>query len=164
MSFEADLVELLPRLQGRARKLTRSTERARDLVQDTVLRALERKDKFAPGTNLAAWLYTIMYHLYVNEVRHVTRFPHVSLSPVDGEGEGAFVPTAPPPQEYTQALRQCLARIKEFVTPEMVAPVLLAAAGWEMHETAERLKIPHGTVKSRLCRGRARLKEAFQWS
>lgn len=161
MSFERDLVELRPRLLSLARKLARDNETARDLVQDTLLRALERKETFAPGSNLKGWTATIMYNLWINSVRHRTRFQHVSLA--SPEAESLYAPVIGPSQEYAHALKQVLLRIREYVKPGMIHPVLLAALGWEQHEISARVGIPQGSVKSRVSRGRSAIREAWSW-
>src|SRR5437763_5428538 len=69
-----DLLEpQIPRLRRYARALTRDTQRADDLVQDTLLRALIKQDRWEPGTNLRAWLFTLMHNQYVNDVRRANR-------------------------------------------------------------------------------------------
>ena len=63
----------IPRLRRYARGLTRASDRADDLVQDTLLRALTKLHLWQPGTDLRAWLFTIMHHQYVNKVRSEAR-------------------------------------------------------------------------------------------
>ena len=65
--------EEIPRLRRYARALTRSSDRADDLVQDTLLRALTKLHLWQPGTDIRAWLFTIMHHQYVNTVRREAR-------------------------------------------------------------------------------------------
>jgi RNA polymerase sigma-70 factor, ECF subfamily len=69
-----DLLEpQIPRLRRYSRALTRDTQRADDLVQDTLVRALMKQDRWEPGTNLRAWLFTLMHNQYVNNVRRANR-------------------------------------------------------------------------------------------
>src|ERR1700730_15474344 len=72
----------IPRLRRYARALTRNTAKADDLVQSSLVRALEKQHLWQPGSNLRAWLFTILHNQHVNEVRHSLR--QTSLGPVEG--------------------------------------------------------------------------------
>lgn len=146
--FEALIAEQIPRLRRYARVLVRHTERADDLVQDTLERSWARRHRWQPGTDLRAWLFTIMHNLHVNQVRR--RDPE-SLDddpelPVPAAQEQAFA---------VRDLQQALARL-----PADYREVLLLIAVEELRysEIAEVLNIPVGTVMSRLSRGRERLR------
>jgi len=71
--FNDVLESQIPRLRRYSRALTRDTQRADDLVQDTLVRALMKQDRWEPGTNLRAWLFTLMHNQYVNNVRRANR-------------------------------------------------------------------------------------------
>ena len=87
MSFEVLLEAQIPRLRRYARALTRDQHRADDLVQDTLLRALTKQDRWEPGTNLRAWLFTLMHNQHVNDVRRQNR----GASAVDLEEVSGFL-------------------------------------------------------------------------
>ena len=73
-TFADDVVGHAAKLRGYARKLAGNRSLVDDIVQDTILRALIHSDQFKPGTNLSAWLYTILRNCYFNELRRAKRF------------------------------------------------------------------------------------------
>jgi DNA-directed RNA polymerase specialized sigma24 family protein len=84
MTPRPDLIEHIPRLRRYARALTRDAARADDLVQDTLERALAKLDLWRPGTDLRAWLFTLMHHLFLNQQRN--RPPEETPSTAAEEG------------------------------------------------------------------------------
>ena len=143
----------IPRLRRYARALTRDVSRADDLVQSCLLRAVAKQHLWEPGTDLRAWLFTILHNQNVNDVRRSMR-------------EGAAVPvedvapvlTAPSNVEASLQLRD-LDRAITILPGEQRQVILLVGLeqmGYE--EVAKILGIPVGTVRSRLSRGRASLR------
>src|ERR1044072_4768626 len=91
-----DLLEpQIPKLRRYARALTRDTHRADDLVQDTLVRALAKQKHWQPGTNLRAWLFTLMHNQYVNDVRRSQRDASaVNIDDISESLEATSDPTA----------------------------------------------------------------------
>lgn len=158
---QPDLLAALPRLRRYARVLTGDVTRADDLVQDTLARAWEKRRLWAAGSDLRAWLFTVMHNLFVNQralARHERQ--HVSLDAEDEGGEAWRIPVRS--MQYTHMelveLTQHVGRL-----PVDQREVLLLAVVEEMRyeEIAAALAIPVGTVMSRLSRAREKLRAAF---
>lgn len=146
------LEQEIPALRRFARALVGHPERADDLVQDTLERALTRLDSYTPGTNMRAWLFTILRNAHINELRRArtTTAPDETLE--------ALSPPAPAGQDHGLAMRD-LQRALAQLTPEMREVLLLIGLeGLSYEEAADVLGAKVGTVKSRLCRGREALR------
>jgi RNA polymerase sigma factor (sigma-70 family) len=141
----------LPRLRRYARALVGDRASADDLVQDTLERAWSRLDQWRAGSDLRAWLFSIMHNLRVDQVRR----PSLSTHSMEED----FVD---PPARATQADRLEVRDLEFALTllPEREREVMLLVALEEMsyQEVAIALGIPTGTVMSRLSRGRERLR------
>jgi RNA polymerase sigma-70 factor (ECF subfamily) len=154
---DPDLIAALPRLRRYARVLTGDLNRADDLVQDTLTRAWAKRELWREGSDLRAWLFTIMHNVHINQFSLRQReFTEISL---DGdEGAGAWEI----PVRATQSDRVELAEI--FVQigrlPDEQREVLLLAAVEELRyqDIAKVLGVPIGTVMSRLSRAREKLR------
>jgi RNA polymerase sigma-70 factor (ECF subfamily) len=154
--FEREALVHLDALYSFALKLTRARDDAEDLVSDTMLRAFDRWEQYQLGTNIRAWLFTILYHTFVSRKRRIDA-REVQL-PEDAEGWSAYeaVGEADPEGTFYDSF------IDEEVTREIdrlpedyrTAVVLSDIQGLRYAEIAEILGIPEGTVKSRLFRGR----------
>ena len=152
-----ELLAAIPRLRRYARVLTGDAARADDLVQDTLARAWENRRLWQAGTDLRAWLFTIMHNVHVNQLSTARRdAANVSL---DAEGGTAAwqVPVRANQIERVELLElvQQMGRL-----PPDQREVLLLAAVEEMQydEIAAMLDVPMGTVMSRLSRARAKLR------
>ncbi|HYE01308.1 MAG TPA: sigma-70 family RNA polymerase sigma factor [Alphaproteobacteria bacterium] len=150
--FRSQLVECLPQLRAVARSLTGNRERADDLVHDTLLRALSAERQYQPGTNLRAWLLTILRNHYINELRR----RKVEAEPVEDIADSAL-PTAPS-QQHSVEFNEVVAALMKMSVEHREILVLVAAAGLSYEEAAEVCKCAIGTVKSRLNRARLELK------
>ena len=156
-----DLLAAIPRLRRYARVLTGDVNRADDLVQDTLARAWEKRRLWAAGSDLRAWLFTIMHNVFINQ-RALARREKLQVSLDDGgEGEEAWQI----PVRATQYTRVELMELMQHVgrLPVDQREVLLLAAVEELRyeEIAVALSIPIGTVMSRLSRAREKLRNAF---
>jgi RNA polymerase sigma-70 factor, ECF subfamily len=143
----------IPRLRRYARALTRDATRADDLVQSCLLRALAKSHLWQPGTDLRAWLFTILHNQHVNDVRRAVR-EGINI-PVE---DVAPVLTVPSTQGSTLQLRdvdRALARLPE---EQRQVLLLVGLEGMRYEEVAAVLDIPVGTVRSRLSRGRDMLR------
>jgi len=149
-----DLLEpQIPRLRRYARALTRDTQRADDLVQDTLVRALAKQDRWEPGTNLRAWLFTLMHNQYVNNIRRGNRDAGaIDIDEVSASLVATTDPTASRQlHELERALGQLPAEQREVI-------LLVGLEGLSYDDAAAILAVPIGTVRSRLSRGREALR------
>ena len=156
--FEREVLMHLDALYTFGAKLTRDRHAAEDLVSDTILRALERWEQYTLGTNARAWLFTILYHLFIGRVRSVNRevplpdsvdaFPHYEVVG-DPDPEGAYFDSIVD-EEVTRAIESLPEHYREVV-------LLSDLHDFKYAEIAQILGVPEGTAKSRLFRGRRML-------
>ena len=150
-SFQETLVEHLPHLRAFARLLARNRAMADDLVQETVLRALCNIDKFVPGTNMKAWLSTILRNEFYNELRSRARMAaYVAIPRPAGHGGE---------QESAVEMRDFERAVHELPAVQREALSLVGISGFSYDEAAEIAGCAQGTVKSRVCRARIELKQ-----
>lgn len=150
--FEAEALPHLRSLYGTAYRMTRNAHDAEDLVQETFLRAYRAFDGFTPGTNIRAWLFTILHRARTDAFRKAGR----SLKTVELEGEG---PAVPPPQDALAAGGEDLTRALESLPEVFRSAVMLRdVEDFSYEEIARILDVPIGTVMSRIHRGRAQLR------
>jgi RNA polymerase sigma-70 factor, ECF subfamily len=155
MSNIAQLLEpQIPRLRRYARTLTKDLSRAEDLLQNCLVRALAKEHLWEPGTDLRAWLFTILHNQHVNDVRRLVREGNV-VSIEDGTPNLAAAPTVEASLDLGD-VEQAIATL-----PQEQREVILLAGheGMRYEEMAETLGVPIGTVRSRLSRARTRLRE-----
>ena len=152
--FHRLVEQQIPRLRRYARALTRNRERADDLVQDTLSRALIKEQFWQPGTNLRAWLFTIMHNQNVNNVRRDIRESGV----VDMEQVSAplTATTDPAASRKMFELERALAQLP---LEQRQAILLVGLEGLSYEDAAGILSVPVGTVRSRLSRGRDGLRK-----
>jgi RNA polymerase sigma-70 factor, ECF subfamily len=144
----------IPRLRRYARALTHNAARADDLVQSCLVRALAKRHLWQEGTDLRAWLFTILHNQHVNDVRRSAR----GGTEVPVEDVAASLPVT---ENATGALQlrdlhRALGRLPE--TQRQVI-LLVGLEGMCYEQVAQILSIPLGTVRSRLSRGRETLRE-----
>jgi RNA polymerase sigma-70 factor (ECF subfamily) len=139
-----------------ALKLTRARDEAEDLVSDTILRAFDRWEQYQLGTNVRAWLFTILYHTFVSRKRRIDA-REVQL-PEDPDSWSAFeaVGESDPEGRFYDSFidEEVTSAIDDLPEDYRAAVVLSDIQGLRYAEIAEILGIPEGTVKSRLFRGR----------
>lgn len=152
MSDDVSLIaQHLPRLRRYARALTGDRNAADDLVQDTLERALSRFHLWRQGSDLRAWMFTIMHNIYVNQTRSRIRHPHEPLDDAAAEDLRARETDWGELRDLDEALAR--------LPGEQRAVLLLVGLEQFTYEEAARvLEIPLGTVMSRLSRGRERLR------
>jgi len=145
------LLGAVPSLRAFGISLTGDVDRADDLVQDTLLRALANVDRFEPGTNLNAWLFTILRNLFHSEYRKRRR----EVEDADGS-YAATLRTAPDQQAHLdfEDLRAALARLPQ---DQREAVLLVGAQGFSYEDAANICGCAVGTIKSRVNRARTRL-------
>lgn len=143
-----------------ALKLTHNMADAEDLTQDVILRGIERQHLFESGTNLEAWLYVIMNRLFFLQRRRAykinTYFPDDVIYRTMGKGE---MP-ADIQLSDREELKRAFDTMDRCLKPQLKA-IVLAAVDSTYEEAAVKANVPMGTVKSRLHRGRGRLREAL---
>ena len=145
----------IPCLRRFALKLTRDTAAAEELVQECLVRGLDKQHLWRQGTNLRAWLCTILRNQYINEIRRTAREGiAVDLSKVDEQLAD------PPAQEKGLEWRDVTRVLAQLTKGQREAVVLIGLDGWSYERTAAAAGVPVGTVRSRLSRGRDRLKMA----
>jgi RNA polymerase sigma-70 factor, ECF subfamily len=142
---------LIPRLTRYARSLTHDPVNAEDLVQETLSRALEKIHLWRPGTDLRAWLFTIMHHQHVNEVRRAARERSVPLGDRDQPLE--------PHQAKHLEFRDLARAFDALPSGQKRAIMLVAVDEMQYNEAASLLNLPLGTVRSRVSRGRDALRQ-----
>ena len=153
-AFEAEVLPHLDRLFRLAMWLERNRSEAEDLVQETMMQALQSFHRFRPGTNCRAWLTTILQNVRSNRRRARGRSPLVD-DPDDRIGNATpFVP--PVPQHLTD--EELLGALGRIPAPFQEVIVLCDVKELTYKEIADALAIPLGTVMSRLHRGRALLR------
>jgi RNA polymerase sigma-70 factor (ECF subfamily) len=156
--FESEALGYLNSLYGAALRLTRNAPDAEDLVQDTYVRAFRSAKQFKAGTNLKAWLFTILHNAFRNQRRDSGRDP----VEVDSERVETSAPADPSAGPEAQLLREALDADLQAALDEL--PEAFREAVWARDvdefsygEIAEMLGIPPGTVMSRISRGRRML-------
>ncbi|MCA1596625.1 MAG: sigma-70 family RNA polymerase sigma factor [Chloroflexi bacterium] len=168
--FATEIINHLDRLYRTARHLVRSEADAEDLVQDTVIRALERRHLFQRGTHLKAWLLTIMTRLYINRNQQEQRRPQVSLEEIEefdlytkARCTGHCSLSCDPADLVGQRIAAEDIRNAIAELPEEFRSVVVLSVVNEMSyaEIAGALEIPIGTVRSRLSRGRSLLRRGL---
>jgi RNA polymerase sigma-70 factor, ECF subfamily len=152
--FHRLVEEQIPRLRRYARALTRNRERADDLVQDTLGRALAKEQFWQPGTNLRAWLFTMMHNQNVNNVRRDAReSATVDMGQI---GETLSATTDPTASRKIYELERALGQVP---LEQRQVILLVGLEGMSYEDTAGILGLPIGTVRSRLSRGRDALRK-----
>jgi RNA polymerase sigma factor (sigma-70 family) len=148
-----DVVGLLGPLRRYARSLARDESQAEDLVQDTLVRAYERRSSFRPNGNLRGWLLSILHNTFIDSRRrHLAEFRRM-------EKAAELADTAVmPEQENRVRLQQVQAFFMSLPDDQRAALHLVAIEGLSYQEAANALKIPVGTLMSRLGRARAALR------
>lgn len=158
MSLKTHQIEpLLPDLKRYARSLARSEDDANDLVQDCVERALVKGALYKEGTNLRSWMFTLMRNVFISQkrrdavsVRYLQHAMH----------QGSSI--AHPSQMHRVFLNETMQAIDELSEQERSAVTMLGLEERSHQEAAEETRLPVGTMKSRLSRGRANLRNSLR--
>jgi RNA polymerase sigma-70 factor, ECF subfamily len=148
--FHRLVEQQIPRLRRYARALTRNRERADDLVQDTLSRALIKEQFWQPGANLKAWLFTIMHNQNVNNIRQDIR-ESGAVDTVEQVSAPLIATTDPAASRKMFELERALAQLP---LDQRQAILLVGLEGMSYEDAAGILSVPVGTVRSRLSRGR----------
>ncbi|MFY7789052.1 MAG: RNA polymerase sigma factor [Thermoflexibacteraceae bacterium] len=159
--FSDNLNELSVALKPFALKLTRDVEDANDLLQETMLKAYTHLDKFTEGTNMKAWLYTIMRNTFITNYQRMMR----RNTFIDTTENLHYINSS---ESITQNMAfsaftmQDIERAITAVEDTYSTPFIMHFRGFKYHEISEKLKIPIGTVKNRIHIARQELKDKLK--
>jgi RNA polymerase sigma-70 factor (ECF subfamily) len=152
-SLKRDLIAAIPSLRAFAVSVCGNPDRADDLVQETLVKAWGSLDSFSEGTNLTAWLFTILRNIYYSEFRKRRR------EAPDPDGAIAARLVAPDSQHAHMEFQDFREALQKLPLDQREALILVAASGMSYEEAAEICGCAPGTMKSRVNRARNRLNE-----
>lgn len=159
--FNHRIISLQDSLQYYAYSLTTSTDDAKDLLQETFFKAVSNKDKFDPATNMKAWAYTIMKNTFINNYRKMKR----SNTVIDDSQDLYYINnnqkqhSIDPDSHYNHG--EIMKAIRELDEDQRI-PFERHIEGYKYKEIAEEMKLPIGTVKSRIFLTRKKLSEKLK--
>lgn len=161
LEFNARFDQLSVLLQSFAYNLTKNTEDAKDLFQETAFRAMTNREKFRPGTNLKAWLFTIMKNIFINNYRKKVKANTIMDSTDNlyflNSGKQSIANGA----ESNIVMKELVKMISGLDDSTRI-PFLMHYQGYKYQEIADHLDLPLGTVKSRIFFARKELKELIE--
>ncbi|MBD0270461.1 MAG: sigma-70 family RNA polymerase sigma factor [Acetobacteraceae bacterium] len=153
-AFTVAVAAEIPRLRRFARVLAKRADVADDLVQETLVRAIAAQAQFASGTNLRAWLFTILRHARAAAIRRDSRSP---ITPFEEIRE----PAVSGGQEERQAMRDLAVAFARLPKAQQEALWLIVVEGMDYAEAARIQNVPQGTLRSRLSRARDALRQGI---
>jgi RNA polymerase sigma-70 factor (ECF subfamily) len=149
--FRQHLLAAIPKLRAFALSLASHADQADDLVQETLMKAWNHQDSFQPGTNIKAWLFTILRNEYFSQLRKRRR----EVEDADGDYAGNVMTTGG--QESQLDMADLRLALQQLPDDQREAVVLVGASGFSYQEVAEICHVPVGTIKSRVNRARNKL-------
>lgn len=152
VSFKRDMLAALPNLRAFARSLVGHPDRADDLVQDAIMKAWANQEKFEAGSNMKAWLFTILRNEFYSQMRKKGREVQ------DSEGTFTEGLSVRPSQHGVLDLQDFKRALAQLPDDQREAIVLVGASGFAYEEAAEICGCAVGTIKSRVSRARTALK------
>lgn len=155
--FSGQINEMAGILQAFAYKLTKNSEDSKDLYQETAFRALTNKDKFRPGTNLKAWLFTIMRNIFINNYRKKVKANTI----FDSTDNNYYINSGSQTVNNGAESSILMQELKKMITSlddSIRVPFVMHYYGYKYQEIADQLDLPLGTVKSRIFFARKELK------
>lgn len=157
LEFGYHIESLTPSLRPFAMKLTKDTDEAKDLLQETILKAYTNREKFAEGTNLKAWMYTIMKNTFITNYQRMVR-RNTFIDTTDNlhyiNSSDSLTANQAIANFTMDDIDEALSRLQDTYK----VPFLMYFRGFKYHEIAEKLNIPIGTVKNRIHIARKELK------
>ena len=160
IEFGYSIHQIAPKLKPNAMRLTKNMDDANDLIQETLYKALSNRDKFSDGTNLKAWMFTIMKNTFITGYQRMMR----RNTFIDTTDNLHYINTSG--AEENKALSKFTLKDINEALDELSDiyrdPFLMYYKGFKYHEIAERLDIPIGTVKNRIHIARKELKELLK--
>jgi RNA polymerase sigma-70 factor (ECF subfamily) len=161
LDFQSQFDQLTRVLQGFAYNLTKNREEAKDLYQETAFRALSNRDKFTPGTNLKAWLLTIMKNIFINNYRKKVK----SNTIIDSTDNQFLINSGRNTIENDAESQILIDEITEMISnldDSLKVPFEMHRLGYKYQEIADKLRLPLGNVKSRIFFARKELKQKIE--
>jgi len=159
--FSSKVISFKQALTYFALSLTHNSEEAKDLMQDTMYKAILYKDKFAETTNLKAWLYTIMKNTFINNYRK-----NIKIKQVVDTSKDLFLINVPQTNGEVSPISQIAHKDIQLVIAELEddlrVPFMMFFEGYKYKEISEKFNLPIGTVKSRIFLARKKLMEQLQ--
>ncbi len=158
IEFNSAVVSLQHSLKPIAYKLTRDNEEANDLIQETLLKAISNRDKFKDGTNLKAWLYTIMKNTFITKYHRLVK----RKTFIDTTDNLHFINSSSTIDKNHAGSRLAIGEIEKAISGlayEYKTPFMMHFKGYKYFEIADILDIPIGTVKNRIHIARKELKQ-----
>ncbi|MET3793366.1 sigma-70 family RNA polymerase sigma factor [Aquamicrobium terrae] len=156
--FKDDLLKAIPSLRAFAVSLSQNVDKADDLVQETLVKAWDKHESFQPGTNLKAWLFTILRNEFYSQMRKRGR----EVQDTDGIMTARLA--VHPAQHGQLDLDDFRSALEQLPEDQREAIILIGASGFSYEEAAEICGCAIGTIKSRVSRARSRLQEIMQIS
>ena len=150
-TFRRQLLASIPKLRAFALSLASQADHADDLVQETLMKAWNHQQSFQEGTNIKAWLFTILRNEYFSQLRKRKREVE------DADGDYAAGVMTPGGQESQLDMADLRLALQQLPDDQREAVVLVGASGFSYQEVAEICRVPVGTVKSRVNRARTKL-------
>ena len=161
LEFNSNFYQLKQVMEAFAYNLTKNFEDAKDLYQETAFRAMSNRDKFRPGTNLKAWLLTIMKNIFINnyrkKVKRNTIFDSTDNNYYINSGANTIRNSA-----ESDIMMKELNRMVENLEDSLRVPFEMHYVGYKYQEIADKLELPLGTVKSRIFFARKELKHMIK--
>ncbi|MEN3791499.1 sigma-70 family RNA polymerase sigma factor [Fulvimarina sp. MAC3] len=154
--FRRDLISVIPNLRAFAASLAGSFDRADDLVQETLVKAWDKQHTFQPGTNLKAWLFTILRNEFYTQMRKKGREVQ------DVDGIHAMQLAGHPEQQGHLDLQDFRKALDMLPDDQREALILIGASGFSYEEAADICHCAVGTIKSRVSRARTRIGQILQ--
>ncbi|MFN3550006.1 MAG: sigma-70 family RNA polymerase sigma factor [Mesorhizobium sp.] len=151
--FKTGLLGAIPSLRAFAVSLSHNSDKADDLVQETLVKAWDKQSSFQPGTNLKAWLFTILRNEFYSQMRKRGREVQ------DSEGTMTARLAVHPSQHGSLDLKDFRVALERLPEDQREAVILIGASGFSYEEAAEICGCAVGTIKSRVSRARTRLQE-----
>jgi RNA polymerase sigma factor (sigma-70 family) len=161
LEFGYSINKMSAALKPFALRLTKDAEEANDLLQETVLKAYTNRDKFTDGTNLKAWLYTIMKNTFITNYQRMIR----RNTFIDTTDNLHYINSSDNIAENLAFSSFAMKDINKAVNKlddTYKTPFLMHFRGFKYHEIAEKLQIPIGTVKNRIHIARKELKDKLK--
>ncbi len=158
IEFSQRIDQLSNSLQTFAYTLTKNSEDAKDLFQETAFRAIKNREKFAAGTNLKAWLFTIMKNTFINNYRKKSRANTI----LDSTENNHYINSGSKSianQGESNIMMNELTKMVDSLDDSIKIPFLMHYQGFKYNEIADSLELPLGTVKSRIFFARKELKQ-----
>ena len=153
--MRAEMLATMPKLRAFAISLSGNADRADDLVQETIVRAIANIDSFEPGSNMPAWLFTILHNVFRSEYRKRRR----EVEDIDGRYTASL--RRYPEQESVLEFKEFCRALAELPDEQREALILIAASGFSYRTAAQICGCAEGTIKSRVNRARAKLAESL---